>query len=249
MTRIVFSSNQNGTGTFTISAPVSNTNRTITIPDVTGNILTDSQIATQSEAIAGADNTKLMTPLRVAQVAVAVPAGGIILWSGASNNIPSGWFLCDGQNGTPNLLDRFVVGAGSTYAVNATGGSAAVTLSTTQIPSHTHTFTGTTGNESVGHTHSGTTGTVSQDHTHSYQDTGGNSGTGGGESYDSGAFTLRSFIRTTAGINQNHTHSFTTGAVSANHTHSITGTTGAAGSGSSHENRPPYYALCYIMKG
>ncbi len=62
-----------------------------------------------------------------------VPVGGIIMWSGATNAIPSGWALCDGQNGTPNLQDRFIVGAGSTYAVDATGGSADATL-----VSHTH---------------------------------------------------------------------------------------------------------------
>ena len=53
----------------------------------------------------------------------AVPQGGIIIWSGAANAIPSGWYLCDGNNGTPNLQDRFVIGAGSGYNVNATGGS------------------------------------------------------------------------------------------------------------------------------
>ena len=62
-----------------------------------------------------------------------VPTGGIIMWSGATNNIPTGWALCDGQNGTPNLQDKFIVGAGNTYAVDATGGSADATL-----VSHTH---------------------------------------------------------------------------------------------------------------
>ena len=79
-----------------------------------------------------------------------VPVGGIIMWSGATNNIPSGWALCDGQNGTPNLQDRFIVGAGSTYAVDATGGSADATLvshqhgpgsySTSSDGGHTHTY-------------------------------------------------------------------------------------------------------------
>jgi hypothetical protein len=54
----------------------------------------------------------------------AVPIGGIILWSGSVASIPAGWQLCDGTNLTPDLRDKFVVGAGSTYAVNATGGSA-----------------------------------------------------------------------------------------------------------------------------
>lgn len=67
-----------------------------------------------------------------------VPKGGIIMWSGAVNQIPSGWALCDGNNGTPNLMDRFVVGAGSGYAVGATGGEATHVLTANEMPSHTH---------------------------------------------------------------------------------------------------------------
>jgi len=51
--------------------------------------------------------------------------GIIVLWFGAIVDIPSGFALCNGANGTPDLRDRFVVGAGSTYAVDATGGSTA----------------------------------------------------------------------------------------------------------------------------
>ena len=82
------------------------------------------------------------TNLDVAQAVYAVPAGGIIMWYGSTASIPTGWFLCNGQLAgsftTPDLRDRFVVGAGSTYAVNASGGSANAIL-----VSHTHTFTGT----------------------------------------------------------------------------------------------------------
>lgn len=53
---------------------------------------------------------------------VNVPSGGIIMWSGAISNVPTGYILCNGQNGTPNLQDSFVVGSGNTYSVNATGG-------------------------------------------------------------------------------------------------------------------------------
>jgi|DEB0MinimDraft_6_1074348.scaffolds.fasta_scaffold19456_1 hypothetical protein len=53
-----------------------------------------------------------------------IPSGGIIMWSGSIASIPSGWALCDGTSGTPDLRDRFVVGAGNGYAVAATGGSA-----------------------------------------------------------------------------------------------------------------------------
>ena len=82
----------------------------------------------------------------VAAAAAVFPTGGIIIWSGSAVAIPAGWLLCDGTGGTPNLRDRFVVGAGSTYAVGATGGSAdAVVVSHTHTatvtdPSHSHTF-------------------------------------------------------------------------------------------------------------
>lgn len=62
----------------------------------------------------------------------ALPSGTIIMWAGAIGTIPGGFVLCDGTLGTPDLRDRFVVGAGNTYSVNDTGGS-------TQ---HNHTFTG-----------------------------------------------------------------------------------------------------------
>ena len=68
-----------------------------------------------------------------------IPIGGIILWSGTVASIPDGYALCNGSNGTPNLQDRFVVGAGSGYDVAATGGSAdAVVVSHTHGMSHTH---------------------------------------------------------------------------------------------------------------
>lgn len=63
-------------------------------------------------------------------------AGMIMIWSGSIGSIPSGWVLCNGTNGTPDLRDRFVVAAGSTYAVGATGGSA-----DSIVVSHTHTIT------------------------------------------------------------------------------------------------------------
>jgi hypothetical protein len=76
----------------------------------------------------------------------AFVAGMIMLWSGSSATIPSGWLLCDGSNSTPDLRNRFVVGATSTYAVGATGGSADAI-----VVSHTHTATVT----DPGHRHVG----------------------------------------------------------------------------------------------
>jgi hypothetical protein len=71
-----------------------------------------------------------------APAATPIPSGGILLWSGSIGSIPAGYVLCNGNNSTPDLRDRFIVGAGSTYAVDATGGSADATL-----PTHTHTAT------------------------------------------------------------------------------------------------------------
>ena len=56
-----------------------------------------------------------------------VPSGGIIIWSGAANAIPTGFVLCDGNNSTPDLRDRFIVGAGNSYSHGATGGSVTAT--------------------------------------------------------------------------------------------------------------------------
>jgi hypothetical protein len=63
-----------------------------------------------------------------------IPTGMISLWYGAIGSVPLGWYLCDGTNGTPDLRDKFVVGAGSTYSVAATGGSTDAI-----VVSHNHT--------------------------------------------------------------------------------------------------------------
>jgi hypothetical protein len=68
--------------------------------------------------------------------AATVPTGLIAIWSGATGSIPTGWTLCNGSNGTPDLRNSFIIGAGSTYAVGATGGSADAI-----VVSHTHTIT------------------------------------------------------------------------------------------------------------
>jgi microcystin-dependent protein len=69
-----------------------------------------------------------------------VPSGVITMWGGATANIPTGWALCDGTNGTPDLQDRFVVGAGDQYNVDDTGGSDTVQLTIDEIPSHNHNY-------------------------------------------------------------------------------------------------------------
>lgn len=95
-------------------------------------------------------------------VATVMPIGAIMIWSGTDGNVPTGWHICDGGTyggyATPDLRDRFLVGAGDTYAVGDTGGPVAWngsiaptgtvtvgdhTLTTAELPSHTHTYTDT----------------------------------------------------------------------------------------------------------
>ncbi len=67
-----------------------------------------------------------------------IPAGGVIIWTGAADAVPDGWALCDGTNGTPDLSGRFVLGSSATHAVGETGGSEEVTLTVEQMPGHSH---------------------------------------------------------------------------------------------------------------
>lgn len=124
-----------------------------------------------------------------------VPTGAIILYSGTT--IPNGWALCDGNNGTPDLTDRFVIGAGRRYQVNDVGGEAEHILTVDELPAHNHTLSG----DSV--INSTTDGTVTV-------------AVGG------------YFITTSKFQTLN--------------------TTDTTGGGQAHNNMPPYYALCYIMK-
>jgi microcystin-dependent protein len=175
------------------------------------------------------------------------PSGGIILWSGSIATIPSGWLLCDGTNGTPNLRDRFVVGAGSTYTVGATGGAATVTLAAANLPAHSHSFSGTTTDRSADHIHSGSTDSHGG-HQHTYSDVAASGqGFDNGRFYASGGTEFETRTGTTDGGGA-HSHNFFTGTESNGHTHNYSGTTSSVGSGTAHENLPPYFALAYIMK-
>jgi hypothetical protein len=63
----------------------------------------------------------------------AIPAGVIVMWSGLPGNIPAGWTLCDGSNGSPDLRDKFIIATGGSYSPGQRGGSA-----TSEVPAHTH---------------------------------------------------------------------------------------------------------------
>ena len=107
---------------------------------VTGNFTVDGSSGTSGQFLTsvGSGATPTWTTL------TAFVSGMIMLWSGSEASIPAGWLLCDGTSSTPNLQDRFVVGAGNTYNVDDTGGSADAV-----VVSHTHTATST----DSGHTH------------------------------------------------------------------------------------------------
>jgi hypothetical protein len=151
----------------------------------------------------------------------AVPSGAIMLWSGAADAIPAEYVLCDGTNSTPDLRNRFVVGAGDTYAVDATGGSADAI-----VVDHTHT--GTTSTKSL----TGTATGISQ--------TWGDHGTATGIFSKSGGYSRDS---TPVQVDVSGAGRL---SIDASHDHTLN--VDSAGASGTDANLPPYYALCYIMK-
>lgn len=151
------------------------------------------------------------------------PRGGIIMWSGAVASIPESWALCDGANGTPDLRDRFIVGAGGAYGVADVGGADTVTLAEAQLPAHGHAAGALAAASGGGHSHAYFQGA-------------------------SHAVVPSSGTVTRGYLNGNATEVTRQTDVQGAHTHGISGSTASAGGGQAHENRPPYLALAYIMK-
>ena len=192
--------------------------------------------------------------------------GMIMLWYGSVASIPSGWVLCDGNNGTPNLTSKFVVGAGSGYGVNDTGGSADATLVSHShtINNHTHSFSGSDSHSHTinNHTHTFSATTGSDSHSHSYSSANHPSSSGPEQDQSGGPENRTQFNvgKTTGSDSHSHSVSGTTGNPSNTGTNSqtvsISGNTGnpsntgtnSQGSSATNKNLPPYYALCYIMK-
>jgi len=129
----------------------------------------------------------------------SLPVGAIIMWSGTLSSIPTDWQLCDGTNGTPDLRDRFVVGArqdsGGTAMTNVSGaltkigGEAYHTLTIAEMPAHTHSY----------------------------------------RWWNAWYFSGSTELAAKGSYNDN-------------------AQTGSTGGGQPHNNLPPYYALCFIMK-
>lgn len=185
-----------------------------------------------------ADNIPSRIPTVEWVINNSIPVGFIGMWSGAANNIPAGWYLCDGTNGTPNLVDKFVVGAGNRYGVGSTGGSRDAV-----VVAHDHG--GLTGDNDKNHTHSGTTnsggnhshtGTTNGAGSHSHSGTTNSAGAhthtqgaiyqGGNQGRDNDSPFSDRLNRGNTGSAGAHTHTFTTSSA-GDHTHSFS--TGSAG--------------------
>lgn len=152
-----------------------------------------------------------------------IPIGIIAIWSGTFDNIPVGWAVCDGENGTPDLREKFVLGATVSYPnlsldsskhyVGDTGGEETHTLTVAEMPSHNHS--GST-NSSGAHTHT----------------------------WSRGNNQLEGYGNYVCAINSAKNGTVTVPS-SGSHSHSIS--LNAAGGDAAHNNMPPYYALLFIM--
>lgn len=150
----------------------------------------------------------------------SIPRGLICMWSGAT--VPTGWNLCDGTNGTPDLRDRFIIGAGNEYSIGNTGGSANVALTEEQMPSHYHVLYG---------------GSTSSDNT-KYN---------GGDPYGAMAVNVAS-LGTEIGGHYTYRNKIGQDNAISSKNDGFSISTNSKGTGIAHENRPPYYALAFIMK-
>ena len=130
------------------------------------------------------------------------------------------------------MRDRFVVGGGSSYSVGAQGGHTHVNITTSQLPAHTHGD----GSLATANPNTSLTGDINRI-SECFNAYGNTSGIFTKIPSQFSPITGSSSPSPVAGV-----------SIDATHTHDVTGTTGSTGSGSSVENRPPYYALCYIMK-
>jgi len=180
-------------------------------------------------ATAGTSTTQLATTAFVAQNAIL--RGMIVMWSGAIATIPAGYALCNGANGTPDLRNRFVMGAGSTYTPGAKGGTPNSTL--------------------VAHNHGGAVSVATKALSGTIKTRNG----GGGRYADSvpvsttGVFTWKNLTGSSGngwqGEGGGNSATITMNA-SHNHTASLSiYTSGTSGAG---RNNPAFYALAFIMK-
>ena len=172
----------------------------------------------------------------------SVPQGTILPWYGKLDEIPDGFYLCDGKNGTPDLRNRFLVGAGDTYKLRDIGGENQVTLTGTQIGNHYHYWSAMYSNQDF----------------EKYKRSGLKLVKFG---YDSGVSSvfyapfptgnkMTLFFTNNANLSSvNMSARFISNSdFSSENMEYITSLAIGTDAKEPHENRPPYYALYYIMK-
>ncbi len=222
--------------------------------DVTGNVtgnLTGDSTGKHKGSVDARDSDFLLddNEIKLAYLEEVIrnrlcPVGSVLLWTGAANAIPSGWKLCDGSGGTPDLRDRFVVGAGGTLAVGAKGGEDEITVDVKIQEGGAHSHGGNTGATAL---------TVDQIPEHYHQTiVDGESN----ELFPFGAdaapintgFNVYSqpkaalFVGRSSKVGKGESHAHPLNIENSGaHTHQV--------AVEPFEAIPPFYALCYIMKG
>ena len=188
--------------------------------DITGGFKLDGSAGTSGQVLlsAGSSNTPTWGN--------SFPSGGIIMWSGTIATIPSGWYLCNGSNSTPDLRNKFIIGA---YQDTTGVAYTTVTGADTQTG-------GTKDAITVSHTHTATSTVTDAGHAHALT----NYGSAQAGSDNGGAPVMASTGFGT-GRDPNPTNTATTGITVAT-------TNASAGSSGTNQNLPPYYALAFIMK-
>jgi microcystin-dependent protein len=157
-----------------------------------------------------------------------LPIGAIVIWPGPTSSIPSGWVLCDGQNGTPDLRGRFPIGAATAYPNGSVGGQSTVAPTTQAAGAHSH---------AVGQTAL----TVAQmpNHNHTGVVVRGNATVGGQKTTDDQGleYAERLLVGPTvgAGSGSGHSHSLDS---AGNHTHTL----------AAISTMPPYRSVHFIMR-
>jgi len=188
----------------------------------------------------------------------AIPRGVITMWSGSISTIPSGWFLCNGQNNTPDLRARFIYGASKDSDVGATGGSANAV-----VVEHNHSASSNTAgshNHTANHDHTASSNTAGNHNHHtgyngieSWQSRYGHQSLSEVFTVGAGASNFQSGHAPKTNTTGNHSHTIkvntknVTTSTAGSHAHGVTvNKSGVNGIG---KNLPPYMKLAYIMKG
>jgi len=210
---------------------------------------TFSGTPTAPTASVGTNTTQVATTQFVQQAGLT---GEVKLWATAS--APTGYLFCNGASvstttyaslfavigytyggsggsfNVPDFSGRMPIGVNGTYTLASTGGAATTTLSTTNLPSHTHSFSATSGGTST-----------SLSHQHNLLGSSDHYVADGGQSRGGAA----SFPFSLGGTDYG---TYTTASGSLDHTHSVSGTTGGTGSGTAVTTISPYLGVYYIIK-